>query len=237
MHMMGMMGTPPRPMQINGNRPPMHPGSRSPPGLPIGPQDPLSAFEMTRLALLKMYNQSTGSGDPRPPLSLPNIPLPPDLPGMHDKMMQDKAINLHVERQRQALEEMRRKEESDNMMKMDADRKELEERHLEERERQIRREMELKRDRLTDMGEESEGEGVSPPPCKRQDRGDMENDTEEEEASPIPRPDRETLIHNTIPGTNIKITTRGEGSDSSLVVSMELNGLTYQGILFQKPAS
>ena len=26
MHMMGMMGTPPRPMQINGNRPPMHPG-------------------------------------------------------------------------------------------------------------------------------------------------------------------------------------------------------------------
>ena len=162
-----------------------------------------------------MYNQSTGSGDPRPPLSLPNIPLPPDLPGMHDKMMQDKAINLHVERQRQALEEMRRKEESDNMMKMDADRKELEERHLEERERQIRREMELKRDRLTDMGEESEGEEVSPPPCKRQDRGDMENDTEEEEASPIPRPDRETLIHNTIPGTNIKITTRGRGATAT----------------------
>ena len=202
-------------------------GSRSPPGLPIGPQDPLSAFEMTRLALLKvkernvlsqelasnhnlvlqMYNQSTGSGDPRPPLSLPNIPLPPDLPGMHDKMMQDKAINLHVERQRQALEEMRRKEETDNMMKMDADRKELEERHQEERDRQLRREMELKRDRLTDLGEESEGEGVSPPPSKRQDRGDME-DTEEEEVSPMPRPG-ETLIHNTIPGTNIKITTRG----------------------------
>ena len=159
--------------------------------------------------VVQMYNQSTGSGDPRPPLSLPNIPLPPDLPGMHDKMMQDKAINLHVERQRQALEEMRRKEETDNMMKMDADRKELEERHQEERERQLRREMELKRDRLTDMGEDSEGEGVSPPPSKRQDRGDME-DTEEEEVSPIPGPgDRETLIHNTIPGTNIKITTRG----------------------------
>ena len=29
-------------------------GSRSPPGLPTGPQDPLSAFEMTRLALLKV---------------------------------------------------------------------------------------------------------------------------------------------------------------------------------------
>ena len=31
------------------------PGSRSPPGLPTGPQDPLSAFEMTRLALLKVF--------------------------------------------------------------------------------------------------------------------------------------------------------------------------------------
>ena len=71
---------------------------------------------------VQMYNQTTGMGDPRPPLSLPNMPLPPDLPGLH----QDKAINLHVERQR-ALEEIRRKEE-DNMMKMDADRKEMEER-------------------------------------------------------------------------------------------------------------
>ena len=33
------------------------PGSRSPPGLPTGPQDPLSAFEMTRLALLKVGNK------------------------------------------------------------------------------------------------------------------------------------------------------------------------------------
>ena len=29
MHMMGMMATPPRPMQMNGNRPPMHPGEQS----------------------------------------------------------------------------------------------------------------------------------------------------------------------------------------------------------------
>ena len=62
------------------------PGTRSPPGLPTGPQDPLSAFEMTRLALLKMYNQSTGMGAEgiRPPLpGLPNMPLPPDMPGLH----------------------------------------------------------------------------------------------------------------------------------------------------------
>merc|ERR550532_1587474 len=225
--MMTTMSTPPRPLHMNGNRPPMHPGSRSPPGLPTGPQDPLSAFEMTRLALLKMYNQTTGMGDPRPPLSLPNMPLPPDLPGLH----QDKAINLHVERQR-ALEEIRRKEE-DNMMKMDADRKEMEERE-QERDRQIRREMELKKDRLSGGGEEEFEEGVSPPPCKRS-AGEME-DEEDEEVAPLGER-QDSLIHNTIPGTNIKITTRGQGSDSSLVVSMELNGLTYQGILFQKPRS
>ena len=157
-----------------------------------------------------MYNQSTGSGDPRPPLSLPNIPLPPDLPGMHDKMMQDKAINLHVERQR-ALEEMRRKEE-DNMMKMDADRKEVEERE-QERERQIRREMELKRDRLSGGGEEEFEEGVSPPPCKRS-AGEEE---EEEEVTALSER-QESLIHNTIPGTNIKITTRGEQISTSMSV-------------------
>ena len=149
-----------------------------------------------------MYNQSTGmTGDhPRPPLNLPNIPLPPDLPGMH----QDKAMNLHVERQR-ALEEMRRKEE-DNIMKMDQDRKEMEEREL-ERERQIRREMELKRDRLSDRDrDEDSDEGVSPPPSKRIAG---EEDDDDEEVTALSERSGDTLIHNTIPGTNIKITTRG----------------------------
>ena len=154
-----------------------------------------------------MYNQTTGMGDPRPPLSLPNMPLPPDLPGLH----QDKAINLHVERQR-ALEEMRRKEE-DNMMKMDADRKEVEERE-QERERQIRREMELKRDRLSGGGEEEFEEGVSPPPCKRS-AGEEE---EEEEVTALSER-QDSLIHNTIPGTNIKITTRGEQMSQSVCQS------------------
>ena len=178
---------------------------------------------MTRLALLKvintlinnyliindmiqMYNQSTGMGGehgPRPPMSLPNMPLPPDLPGLH----QDKAMNLHVERQR-ALEEMRRKEE-DNMMKLDQDRKEMEEREL-ERERHIRREMELKRDRLSEREEGSE-EGVSPPPSKRHAADD---DEEEDEVTALTEKrdanSNKEIIHNSIPGTNIKITTRGQ---------------------------
>ena len=42
MHMMGMMGTPPRPMQINGNRPPMHPGNADPLSLST-PSCPMSS--------------------------------------------------------------------------------------------------------------------------------------------------------------------------------------------------
>jgi len=89
--------------------------------------------------------------------------------------------------------------------------------------------MELKRERLGE-DERDHDEGVSPPPCKRPNSG------EDDDISALPDR-REQIIHNTIPGTNIKITSRGEGPDSSLVVSMELNGLTYQGILFQKPTS
>merc|ERR1719326_1891387 len=85
--MMTTMSTPPRPLHMNGNRPPLHPGSRSPPGLPTGPQDPLSAFEMTRLALLKMYNQSSvmGGEQIRPPISLASLPMHPDMSGMHQE--------------------------------------------------------------------------------------------------------------------------------------------------------
>ena len=143
-------------------------GSRSPPGLPTGPQDPLSAFEMTRLALLKvrlstkyflkftqifssqMYNQSTGGGPehPRPPLSLPNIPLPPELPGLHGPGP-DKALNLHrggggPGNMARLSEELRRREE-ESLAKLD----------MAEEERHVRREMELKRDRL--------GTGDTPP--------------------------------------------------------------------------
>ena len=69
-----------------------HPGGRSPPGLPTGPQDPLAAFEMTRLALLKMYNQREGMGAEgiRPPMPLPNMPLPPDMASLHqDKVSRE----------------------------------------------------------------------------------------------------------------------------------------------------
>jgi hypothetical protein len=226
-----MMGTPPR-LHMNGmsgmngnhhSRPSMHPpGSRSPPGLPTGPQDPLSAFEMTRLALLKMYNHQSGmGGDHRPPLSLPNLPLPPDLPSLHQ---QEKALNLQIERERQERESMRHQEI-----------REREHETERERDREKRREMELKRERLAEerstgagggLDRDREEEGVSPPPSKR-----THIDSDE---SPEPVLSA-TAVVASVAATNIKITSQGDGPDSSLVVCMELNGQSYQGILFQKP--
>ena len=43
-----------------------------------------------------MYNHQSGMGGGegmRPPLPLPNMPLPPDLPALHH---QEKALNLQV---------------------------------------------------------------------------------------------------------------------------------------------
>ena len=75
-----------------------HTGGRSPPGLPTGPQDPLAAFEMTRLALLKMYNQREGMGAEgiRPPMPLPNMPLPPDMAGLHQDKVSTKCLLSQV---------------------------------------------------------------------------------------------------------------------------------------------
>jgi hypothetical protein len=108
------------------------------------------------------------------------------------------ALNLHVEMRRRE-EEMRRKEECERSE--ERDKKDSEER--EERERNLRREMELKRERVG--GEEGgREEGVSPPPSKR----------------PHPAEEERREVHGitgltlprgvSLPGTNIKITTRGE---------------------------
>ena len=85
---------------------------------PAGGQDPLSALEMTRLALWKMYNQGQGqgpdtSGSPGNPggaLKMPNIPVSlPNLPGLQSaaadllqQAQQDKALNLQMASQIQA---------------------------------------------------------------------------------------------------------------------------------------
>ncbi|KAB7496707.1 hypothetical protein Anas_05748, partial [Armadillidium nasatum] len=50
----------------------------------------------------------------------------------------------------------------------------------------------------------------------------------------LPTPNGGSSTSLSVPGANIKITSRGDGrgQDQSLVVSMEINGILYQGVLF-----
>ena len=87
--------------------------------MPMPGQDPISALEMTRLALWKMYNQSTehtnggSAGGGGGALKMPNIPvslpsLPPGLQSAAADLIaqQDKALNL----QKAAMEAMSKAE-------------------------------------------------------------------------------------------------------------------------------
>merc|ERR1719481_38461 len=122
---------------------------------------------------------------------------------------------------------MRRKDEEHSMKMEEREKKEADERE-QERERNMRREMELKRERLVgDREEESREEGVSPPPTKRphssEEMREIRDDCRDLGVQGITGLTLPQGI--SLPGTNIKITSRGEGEGSSLFVSMELNGL------------
>ncbi|CAH1963844.1 unnamed protein product [Acanthoscelides obtectus] len=83
----------------------------------------------------------------------------------------------------------------------------------------------------------------SPPPPKRpkeevMDDREEDEDEEEEEQERLQEQQQKSL--HLSPSAHIKINRRGDmrNGDNSLVVSMELNGVTYQGVLFaQNPPS
>ncbi|CAG7726729.1 unnamed protein product, partial [Allacma fusca] len=66
----------------------------------------------------------------------------------------------------------------------------------------------------------------APPPPKRM--------ALEEPETPVSRGQMTTPTGASMHGTHIKINSRsdGRGVDTSLVVSMEINGIMYQGVLF-----
>ncbi|CAG9821629.1 unnamed protein product [Phaedon cochleariae] len=86
----------------------------------------------------------------------------------------------------------------------------------------------------------------SPPPPKRVSKEEEEDlveeeeeeDEEDDEEEEDRRQRRGVKAKALSPTTNIKINTRGDSrsGDNSLVVSMELNGITYQGVLFAQNA-
>jgi len=218
---MSLVTGPPR-FNGNGNSHAMPPSSHSPAN--GGPHDPMSAIEMTRLALLKMYGAS-------PPVSLPNLPPLPGLPAdilQQAQQQQEKAMNLHLQQQKSAEDFASRVRESERLKTSDADDEEeaVETAEDEEPEPVVKKSSENHTSIL-----ENEN-SLSPIPSKKRHRSN-DSDDEVEVSSPKKQ---QTLG---LPGVNIKMANRGDGrnGDSSLVVSLEINGTTYQGVLFAQPGS
>jgi len=172
-------------------------GDKSPPM----PGNPLSALEMTRMALWKMYNQAglvtpPGHGPPH----MPRPPLPPLPPGLD-------IGRAMAEQQARAMQAVREVEKSREVMER------RKEREMEERERE-REEMD-----------------VSPPPMNKDKIVEIYEGKSNGDTPGSPR--------SQTTGTNIKISSRGESAaeESSLVVSLEINSVMYQGVLFAQPIS
>lgn len=238
-----------RGFNANGTSHPMPPTSRS----PGGPHDPLSALEMTRLALWKMYNQAGGGGSP--PVSLPNLPgLPADLlqhaaAAHHQQQQQDKALNMQMERQQRAIEAAaqeaavnaavaagnRLNHDNDND-KDEPSRERVPSRSEQQDDEDAKEGLDEEINVERNNGDSSvhDTSSLSPPPLssrkrhRSHDSDDLVEDVTPKKQHPLG-----------LPGANIKIASRGDGrnGDSSLVVSLEINGTTYQGVLFAQPTS
>ena len=74
------------------------------------------------------------------------------------------------------------------------------------------------------------------PPSSEKKRDRSENSQEMEAAVPSSKKHHSNRPLG-LPGVNIKIENRDDGrtGDSTVVVSMEINGTTFQGVLFAQP--
>ena len=172
-------------------------------------QEQLQALEMTRLALWKLYNQGQQPG--LPPL-MPNLPL--DLFGVN----QEKALNLHIaqeKEQQEKLNEQRKEEEKEEQRKRE---KQLQERLAADQLREKEREL---KERLAELDRDHQS---SPPPAKR---------AREEGGGDSPSKSMSSLPRNS---TNIAMSTRqDEDGRTSMEISLEINGITYSGVLSAQP--
>ena len=205
-------GYPMSQMSPMGGLPHLPPSLHSPPrgGGPMSPnnqQEQLQALEMTRLALWKLYNQGQQPG--LPPL-MPNLPL--DLFGVN----QEKALNLHIaqeKEQQEKLNEQRKEEEKEELRRRE---KQLNERLAADQMREKEREL---KERLAELDQQS-----SPPPAKRA-REDQAQTEASKSLNSLPRN-----------STNISMSTRqDEDGRTSMEISLEINGITYSGVLNAKP--
>jgi len=223
------------------NGSPMPPTSQSPSN-GFG-HDPHSSLEQTRMALLKMFGAA-------PPVSLPNLPPLPGLPAdifQQAQKQQDNALNLHLQRQR-AMDEATR-QAKDHILNTRLVGEESEDEALEGEEDTKKSEY---------AGSTHNDNSVSPPPPmqaitgappatgltapssghgKKRHRSQDSEDVEEVNVSSPKKSHNSSHRPLGLPGANIKIENRGDGrnGDSSLVVSLEINGTTFQGVLFAQP--
>ena len=182
------------------------PGKQSP-GPGFNPANPLSALEMTRLALFKMYNQaglhgSPGGGGPQPPQGLGGFgqamgqEMGRAMAEQHARALQ--AVREAEERDKkeeaESIEAEKRREKENDIRKDDRERPDRErdrERDRSDREHRVRPRT-PDEDVLLD-GEEDDG--LSPPPMKRE-----RSDSTEGRANG----------GNVMAGANIRIVSRGE---------------------------
>ena len=187
----------------------------SPPRGHGGPMSPgagaeqLQALEMTKLALWKLYNQGQPGAMPGLPPLMPNLPNF-DLFGANQK----EALNLHMaERaEKEHAEKQKREEEKEEQRRRE---KQLQERLAADQMREKDKEL---KERLAELDRDRDQD--SPPPAKRQR-------------------DAETPVHTSLPrnSTNISMASRvEEDGRTSMEISLEINGITYSGVLFARPS-
>lgn len=176
-------------------------------------QEQMQALEMTRLALFKLYNQGQPGMTGLPPL-MPNLPNL-DLFGANQK----EALNLHIAQEKELQEKQRKEEEREEQRKRE---KQLQERLVADQMREKEREL---KERLAEL--DRDRDQSTPPPAKRQ----REN---EETAQESPNKSFSSLPRNS---TNISMSTRqDEDGRTSMEISLEINGITYSGVLFARPS-
>ena len=187
----------------------LHSPPRGGPMSPNNQQEQLQALEMTRLALWKLYNQGQQPG--LPPL-MPNLPL--DLFGVN----QEKALNLHIaqeKEQQEKLNEQRKEEEKEEQRRRE---KQLQERLAADQMREKEREL---KERLAELDRDQQS---SPPPAKRA-REEGSQSEASKSVSSLPRN-----------STNISMSTRQDDQGrTSMEISLEINGITYSGVLSAEP--
>ncbi|XP_066949133.1 AT-rich interactive domain-containing protein 3C-like isoform X2 [Macrobrachium rosenbergii] len=176
-------------------------------GSPPGSQEAL--LEATRLTMWKLYNQGLGGGGFQHEDDLPKLPPPHHPLSGVPFPPQKEALNLDVKDDAFCLQRPgggggggRVKENND--LRSD-----------------------LRNDTRNDLRGRLEESSIPPAPKRQAQQEDNVHD-------PRLPPPTTPGPPGQAGGANIKITSRGDGrnGDQSLVVSMEINGILYQGVLF-----